>query len=239
MELSRVGFAHRFLSGFKKVVGIAHPAMLFALLLTGCATTSGKVTMKCMQGPTIYAQSFKHAYISSEHAGEYDVVLMQDPQAKAPTDQSALAFFKNLMPASQATKNPPLQPMSGAELRQIIHIHVFWQADGGTVARDGVVTNAAINWYMIAYEASDHPEILRYEGAGVVTLDEGRKSTAVQIREGTMKQTEVQGNLKDPLGPSHLTGVVKAEQNAQLVRDILAELKARKNAGSMAMSSSR
>jgi hypothetical protein len=238
MELRRVGFARRFLSGLKRAVSIAHPTLFLAILLTGCAT-SGKVTMKGIEGPTIYAQSFKHAYISTGPAGEYDVVLMQDPQSKTETDKSAMAFFKNLMPLSQGTKNPPLQPMSGAELRQIIHIHVFWQADGGTVAKDGVVTNAAINWYMIAYEASDHPEILRYEGAGVVTLDEGRKITAVRIREGTMKQTEVQGNLKDPLGPSHLTGVVKAEQNAQLVRDILAELKARKNAGSVAMNSGR
>lgn len=234
MQFSRVGSAHRILRGAEKMVGIAHPALL-VLLLAGCASSSGKVTMKCVEGRNVFAQSFNHAYISSEHAGEYDVVLMQDSQTKAESNQSMLAYFKSWMPTGKETKNPPLEPMSGAELRQIVHIHVFWQADGGTVARDGVVTNAAINWYMIAYEASDHPEVLRYEGAGVVTLDEGRKSTSVAIKDGTMKQTQLQGNLKDPLGPSHLTGVVKAEQNPQLVRDILADLKARNLNGRMAM----
>lgn len=234
MQSSRVGFARRVFGGMGKTVGIAHPTLL-VLLLAGCASSSGKVTMKCVEGRNVFAQSFKHAYISSEHAGEYDVVLMQDSQTQAEGNKGAMAFFKSLMPMGKENKNPPLQPMSGAELRQIVHIHVFWQADGGTVARDGVVTNAAINWYMIAYEASDHPEILRYEGAGVVTLDEGRKTTSVAIKDGTMKQTQLQGNLRDPLGPSHLTGVVNAEQNPQLVRDILADLKARKTGSSVAM----
>jgi hypothetical protein len=215
-------------------VGIAH-AVLLVLLLGGCASSSGKVTMKCVEGRSVFAQSFKHAYISSEHAGEYDVVLMQDSANKVEAKKGAMAFFKSFMPGGNEGTTPPLQPMSGADLRVIVHIDVFWLAEGGSVARDGVVTNAAINWYMIAYEASDHPEILRYEGAGVVTLDEGRKTTSVAIKDGTMKQTQLQGNLKDPLGPSHLTGVVKAEQNPQLVREILSDLKARKNAGSVAM----
>ena len=226
MQLGRAGIARLILVCGWILVGVG---------TGGCASNSGKVTMKCVEGRSVFAQSFKHAYISSEHAGEYDVVLMQDSQTKAESNPSMMAFFKSWMPAGKDAKNPPLQPMSGAELRQIVHIHVFWQADGGTVARDGVVTNAAINWYMIAYEASDHPEILRYEGAGVVTLDEGRKSTSVAIKDGSMKQTQLEGNLKDPLGPSHLTGVVKAEQNPQLVRDILADLKARKMGGRVAM----
>ena len=214
----RVGFAHHLLRGVKKVVGKAHPTLLLTLLLCGCATSKGQVTLRGVEGRSVYAQSFSHAYITSGHDGEYDVILMQDSQVARP--QSG---------------NSPLQPMTGAELRQIVHIHVFWQADGGSVAKDGVVTNAAINWYMIAHEASERPEVLRYEGAGVVMLDEGRKSTSVEIRDGMMKKTQIRGSLKDPLGPSHLSGVVKAEQNTQLVRDLLADLKARNSSGSVAL----
>jgi len=220
-------------------VGLAHCLLIGAMFLGGCTSGTGKVTLQGDQGSTLYSQSFAHAYISSEHSGEYDVVLMQDAQQKDKSSKSAMEFIKTFMPGYKENPNAPLQPMTGAELRQIVHIHVFWQADGGTVAKDGVVTNAAINWYMIAYEATEHPEVLRYEGAGVVILDEGRKSTSVAIRDGIMKKTQVQGGLKDPLGPSHLNGVVQAEHNPQFVRDILADLKARNATKSVAMGVSR
>ena len=125
MQFSRVGSAHRILRGAGKMVGIAHPITvlrlvgiahptLFVLLLAGCASSSGKVTMKCVEGRSVFAQSFNHAYISSEHAGEYDVVLMQDSQTKAESNPSMMAFFKSWMPTGKDAKNAPLQPMSGA-----------------------------------------------------------------------------------------------------------------------------
>lgn len=203
--------------------GFALALVVLAVAAGGCTSSKANVSMRCVEGRTIYAQSFSHAYIGSEHAGEYDVILTQDAPRPKPTG-----------------KNAPLQPMTGAELRQIVHIHVFWQADGGSVAKDGVVTNAAIDWYMIADEASDHPQVLRYEGAGVVTVDEGRKATSVVIRDGSMKKAEAGGGLKDPLGPSVLTGSIKAQHNPQLVRDMLADLKTRNlRGGGMAMSQIR
>jgi hypothetical protein len=192
------------------------------LFLAGCASVPAKVTLHGEENRTFYAQSFSKAFISNGHNGEYDVVLLQDGQS-----------------AKGQEGNKPLQPVSSADLRQIIHIHVFWQTDGGTVARDGVVTNAAISWYMIAHEATDKPEVLRYEGAGVVTLDEGHNSTTVEIRDGTMKKTQAHGGLKDPLGPSRLNGDIKATRNNQLVEDTLADLKTRTMAGKVALSQLR
>jgi hypothetical protein len=178
-------------------------------LLTGCSASKGNVTLQGETGRTIYAQSFNKAYISKSHDGEYDVILIQDPLV------------------SRASKggNKPLQPLAAASLRQIVHIHVFWRGDGGSVARDGVVTNSAIDWYVIAHEASDRPEVLRYEGAGYVLLNPGRNGTSVEIRDGSMKKTESHGDLRDPLGPARLTGTVKAQQNSQFVRDTLEDLK--------------
>jgi hypothetical protein len=181
-------------------------------LLGGCSASKGKVTLEgdTDAGRTLFAQSFNKAYISKSHDGEYDVILMQDPQVS-----------KNAAKGG----NRPLQPLAAASLRQIVHIHVFWRGDGGSVARDGVVTNSAIDWYVIAHEASDRPEVLRYEGAGYVLLNPGRNGTSVEIRDGSMKKTESHGDLRDPLGPARLTGTVKAQQNSQFVRDTLEDLK--------------
>jgi len=238
MSFGRVGLTHRLSNGIRSIVSISL-ALLAALVVGGCTSNSAHVTLAGDQGKTVYAQSFAHAYIASPHAGEYDVILMQDSQPKPKTNYNPVDYVKSMMPGAAAKTNKPLEPMSSAELRQIVHIHIFWQADTGTVARDGVVTNAAINWYMIAHEASDHPEVLQYEGAGVVTLDAGRQSTSVEIRDGTMKKTQLLGGMKDPLGPSHLNGVVKAEHNAQIVRDVLADLKARRTGQSVALGTIR
>jgi hypothetical protein len=195
----------------KKMVGGAHAAVLLLVLcMAGCSASKGKVTLHGEQGRTIYAQTFNQAYISNSREGEYDVLLIQDPQTSK----------------AESRGNKPLQPMAAAALRQMVHIHVFWQAQGGSVAKDGVVTNAAIDWYVIAHEASDRPQILHYEGAGYVLLDEGKKTTSVEIRDGSMKKTDLRGDLIDPLGPSRLAGTVKAQRNGPLVRATLSDIKA-------------
>lgn len=180
-------------------------------LLAGCSSSKGNLTLHGEVGRAVYAQSFDQAYISKSHDGEYDVILIQDPQVSKKARGSA----------------KPLEPLATASVRQVVHIHVFWRGDGGSVARDGVVTNSAINWYVIAHEATDHPEVLRYEGAGYVLLDHGRNGTSVEVRDGMMKKTESHGDLIDPLGPARLSGAVKAQQNSQLVWDTITDLKAR------------
>ncbi len=118
-----------------------------------------------------------------------------------------------------------------ATLRQVVHIHVFWQASGGSVVKDGVVTNAAIDWYVLGNEATDHPELLHYEGAGYVLLDEGRKSTQVRIRDAQMKKSEIRGQMKDPIGPATLSGVVKAQRNNTVVKNLLGDVKTQMDNG--------
>jgi len=198
----------------------AFSVVVLLSLLGGCSASKGKVTLEGDTGRTVYAQSFNKAYISKSHDGEYDVVLIQDPVVSRDGSKG----------------NKALQPLAAAAVRQIVHIHEFWQGDGGSVARDGVVTNSAIDWYVIAHEASDRPEVLRYEGAGYVLLNPGRTGTSVEIRDGSMKQTENHGDLlRDPLGPARLTGAVKAQQNSQIVRDTLEDLKSQTATAKMAV----
>jgi hypothetical protein len=172
------------------------------------------------------AQSFEKAFISSSHDGEYDVLLIQDPAS--PQSEASKSLWQKVRALSGFAKDEakPLQPSAASTLRQVVHLHVFWQAGGGSVKRDGVVTNAAIDWYVIAHESSDRAEVLRYQGAGYVLLDEGRKSTMVRIRDGSMKKSDATDGLQDPFGPAQLAGTFNAQRNSQFVRDTLADLRA-------------
>ena len=192
-------------------------------LLAGCSSSRGRVTVRGEENHTVLAQNFNEAYISSGHAGEYDVVLVQDPKPKSPKEPRSL--WSVAWPGTSARNPRPLQPIGQDHVKQVVHIHVFWQAQGGSVARDGVVTNAAIDWYVIADQESDHPDVLHYEGAGYVLLDPGARGTDVEIRDGSMKKTDTPSALTDPLGPANLKGKVRAQRNPQLVRDTLADLK--------------
>ena len=70
------------------------------------------------------------------------------------------------------------------------------------------------------------PEILRYQGAGYVVLDEGRKSTTVEVRDGTMKKLDATSAMIDPIGPAKLVGKISALRDTQAVANLLSDLKA-------------
>jgi hypothetical protein len=195
-------------------------------LCGGCSSKGGKVTVRGEETKAVMAQAFEKAFISSSHDGEYDVLLIQDPAS--PQSEASKSLWQKVRALSGFAKDDikPLQPSAASTLRQVVHLHVFWQADGGSVKRDGVVTNAAIDWYVIAHESSDRAEVLRYQGAGYVLLDEGRKSTTVRIRDGSMKKADATSGLQDPFGPAQLAGTFNAQRNSQLVRDTLADLRA-------------
>jgi hypothetical protein len=213
--------------------------LLVLATLTGCSASKGKVTLQGDETRTIYAQSFNQAYITASRDGEYDLVMIQDPAANEPQKAGFKAWPLQWPGFSKKSDTKPLQPLTASTLRQVVHIHVFWQAAGGSVARDGVVTNAAIDWYVLNNEATDHPELLHYQGAGYVILDEGKNSTKVDIRDGSMRKNAIRGDLKDPMGPSQLKGSVKAQRNSQLVRETIADLKAQTASAKTAISQAR
>jgi len=195
------------------------------LLAAGCSSAhKGRLTLEGDESRTFYAQNFDLAYISGSRQGEYDLILMQDPA---------------LVSSGKAGLNKPLQPLNGGELRQVVHVHVLWQASGGSVAKDGVVTNATIDWYVLGSATGDRQEVLRYQGAGYVLLDEGRKATKVVIRDGTIRMSELNGDLRDPIGPARLTGTVKATRNSEYVRGLLADLRAQTAGQKTAVSEAR
>ena len=62
--------------------------------------------------------------------------------------------------------------------------------------------------------------------AGYVVLDEGRKSTTVDIRDGAMKKRDATSAMIDPIGPAKLVGKVSALRDTQAVNNLLSDLKA-------------
>jgi hypothetical protein len=212
---------------FPSIRGVGSARRLIAAAVTlvcvaGCSSSKGNVTLRGDENRRLYAQSFQQAYISSTRDGQRDVVLIQEPtQTKGKPSQ-------------------PLQPVATAQVKQVVHVRVFWQSDGGSAARDGVVTNAAIDWYVIANDGGDRPQVMHYEGAGHVTLDEGRRATSVNIKDASLKRSERgTGDLNDPFGPAHFSGRVKAQHNGQLVRDTVADMKSLTETGKVVVSEIR
>jgi len=209
-------------------VGSAHRLIVATMALlcvtAGCSSSKGKVTLRGDENRRLYAQSFQQAYIATTADGQHDVVLIQEPAG----------------PKVKGKPNQPLQPLATAQVKQVVHVRVFWQSEGGSAARDGVVTNAAIDWYVIANGGGDRPQVMHYEGAGYVTLDEGRKATSVNIRDASLKRNErVTGDLRDPFGPAHFSGVIKAQRNGQIVRETVADMKSLSETGKIAVSEAR
>jgi hypothetical protein len=201
--------------------------LILAFLSAGCSSERADLTLRGEESPrSFYAQSFDQAFVGRSGDGEYDIVLArrQAPDHARPQRSWKRALSLTGTPAAQ-----PLQPVQPSQtFEQVVHIHVFWKGIGGSAARDGVVTNSTIDWYVIqgVGATSDGPQVLRYEGAAYVMMKERGKSASIDIRDGHVRKKDSTGDLHDPIGPAALTGSVDAVRNDQIVRRMLAELKA-------------
>jgi hypothetical protein len=205
-------------------IAAAFGLLLLALAGVACSSDRGDLTVRGEESRTLYAQSFDEAYVGHRGDGEYDIMLVQ--RAKR-SDRSSKRSWKASLGLTGAPPAAPLQPIEPAQvLQQVVHIHVFWKGNGGSVARDGVVTNSTLDWYVIGDATSDGPQWLQYEGAAYVLINEHGKSAAIDIRDGRMRKKGSTGALRDPIGPATLAGSVEAVRNDAIVQQMLAELSA-------------
>lgn len=186
--------------------------LIFTLLflplvsLTGCSSGQAEVTFTSPQAKTSVYERFPGAYITSNRDGEYDIVLVND----------------TLRSAGQESSKKPLQPVTQPPLQQAIHIHVFWRPVEGAMIKESSITNAIVHWYVFSGEGSRGNDMLHYQGAAFVTLDAKRDTARVIIGDGQIAPRLVKGNIKDPIGPSKITGTVLAVRNDARVRELLA-----------------
>jgi hypothetical protein len=182
---------------------------LFALvLISGCATQSAQVTFTRDQTNKSVYQSFPGAYISSNRDGEYDIILVND----------------TLRAARQQRAKKPLQPMAQPPLQHAIHIHVFWRPVGGAMAKESSITNAIVDWYVFSPEFAHRTDMLHYQGAAFVQLHPKGDTAQITIGDGQIAAHENRGDLKDPIGPSRITGYIVAVKNDARVRDLIGRL---------------
>jgi hypothetical protein len=196
----------------RRVVAVA----LFGLLaIGGCSQSHSEVTFT-RQGTSgvgrVY-EDFPGAYITSNRDGEYDVVLVNDTLRAAVSPRSR--------------KHAPLHPVAQPPLQQAIHIHVFWRPVSGAMIKESSVTNAIVHWYVFSGEASGRTDMVHYQGAAFVQMESKGDTAYLTIGDGEITPRQVRGDLKDPIGPSKITGSVSAVRNDARVRDLLARLEAK------------
>jgi hypothetical protein len=186
---------------------IALPALVLISLLAGCSSGKAQVTFTKPEKLGSVYERFPGAYITSNRDGEYDVVLVNDALRAA---------------GRHVSSKKPLQPIAEATLQQAIHIHVFWRPMAGAMVKESSVTNAIIHWYVFGNDGSRGVDMVHYEGAAFVMLDDGKNKTDVTIGDGQLAPRQIKGDLRDPVGPSRITGSITAVRDDSRVKSLLA-----------------
>ncbi|HTW93476.1 MAG TPA: hypothetical protein VMD30_01695 [Tepidisphaeraceae bacterium] len=181
-----------------------------ALLEQGCASTSDSLTLSSVNEKKDFSQAFSRAYASIDGDGDYDLVLVSDPNDDVSPQAGGGAA--------------QLQPQA-ATPRQLVHIRVYWNARGGRAAHP-VTTNASIRWYMLADGPADSSNMLEYSGCGLVVLDSDGQMATFSVRGAFMQPVACRGCMTDPIGPGTITGTVTAKMDAAQVKQLLAEVDA-------------
>ena len=112
-------------------------------------------------------------------------------------------------------------------MRQALLIHTNWSHKLGAKPSPSSI-NAFITWYVLG-ENSDS-DMMVYQGVAHVTIDgdlDDPKCT-VRIKEGDISPSLVSGNMTDPIGPATITGKCHAVKNEFQLKDILADMKSRR-----------
>src|SRR5207248_3182385 len=137
----------------------------------------------------------------------------------------ALPIYDTLRAASsESRKRSPLRPVTQPPLQQAIHIHVFWRPVSGAMVRESSITNAIVHWYVFNGESSGGTDMLHYQGAAFVQLSTKGDTAQIIIGDGQIAPHQTRGDLKDPIGPSRITGTVSAVRNDARVKDLLTRL---------------
>jgi hypothetical protein len=95
------------------------------------------------------------------------------------------------------------------------------------MVRESSITNAIVHWYVFNTDASGGNDMLHYQGAAFVKLTPDGDKADIVIGDGQIAPHQMRGQLKDPIGPSRITGSVTAVRNDARVKDLLARLQER------------
>jgi hypothetical protein len=186
------------------------PEIILIALLAGCGVSPPVVSVVADISHQRYRTQFNHAYISNDSAGNYVVVLLQDPP---PILHSG--------PAGSV-----LQPSNTLPLHQVVVIRLLWQPVTGAKPDSPAATNAAVHWYVLSCATADGTSFLHYVGTAFVKIVPSKSSAQVIIRIGSLKIADRHGNLVDPLKSFKLDGEFEAANNDAELHKVLDDVKA-------------
>jgi len=179
------------------------------LLSTGCARIPSGVNLVSTKDKHAFAEKYPAAYISRGSGGDYHVILLKD----------------GVSDSSPAKPGAPIRPLALADVRQVLHIHIFWAPMRGAKPDNPSATNAAIDWYLVRAGADGAVTgLAHYEGAGLVTASIADDAAGIIVRSGNLTPKTVAGDITDPIGPSRITARFDAVHKDSAVTDILAQL---------------
>jgi hypothetical protein len=201
----------------------ASVAMTVTAIIAGCgARIPEGVNVVSQKDQRKLSETFPAAFINRGPGGDYHVVLLRDRTKRKPAGEVVV------------TKSPgaPLKPLDLSDVRQVLHVHVFWNPMRGAKPDNPSATNAAIDWYLVRADTQGRVTgLVHYEGAGFVTTSVAEDVAGVIVRSAALTPTRVEGDMADPLGPIHLTARFDALHHAPAVSDVLAQVDKLKTGG--------
>lgn len=182
------------LDGVCRVVALLGIGLL--LLAGGCAADRQRLTLTSSRQGQTFAQSFSGAYTSRDAAGDTDIVFVDRAAQEAIEGRAA-----------------------EAPVRQVLHIRVLWQPSREMKADHTSATNATLHWYVIG--STNPGDVLEYDGTAFVSLDLNSEGADLTVSNARLKPVACRGDLCDPVGPSTLSGTIRATNSAPRVRQAL------------------
>jgi hypothetical protein len=186
------------------------PEIILIAFLAGCGVSLPVVSVVTDISHQQYRTEFNHAYVSLDSAGNYIVVLLEDPP---PITHSG--------PPGQV-----LQPTTTLPKHQVVVIRLLWRPMEGAKPDSPAAINAAIHWYVLSFPTADGTSFLHYGGAAFVKVVPDATGGHITIKNGTLKLVDRHGDLVDPLKSFQADGEFEAITDDTALHQTLDEVKA-------------
>ncbi len=155
-----------------------------------------------------YVQDFQEAYAAPAADGGFDLVL-------------ANGIF-----AESQSHGARLYPASAVAVSQAVIIHVAWRPTAAASGDYPAAANSTVDWYV--FDNRPDGGCSQYQGTGFVRVNLSEKRTLFVLRDVQIKPTVSAPSMRDPLGPSHLTGTIQAQNNFPRAKAVIDEIARRR-----------
>jgi len=180
--------------GVCRVVALLAASLFFAG--AGCASDQQQLTLNSSRRGKAFIQSFSRAYAARDRDGDTNIVLV---------DRAAQTTLEG-RPAD-------------APVRQVLHIQVLWHPSREMKADHTSATNATLHWYVMS--STNPGDVLEYAGTAFVAIDQDSEGTDLTVSNAHLRPVACRGDLCDPVGPSSVSGKIRAANSAPRVRQAL------------------